>query len=81
VAAEYGDGWITAGGDVKAIRQNLESIHSAARGVGRQLPDDFVTTCVIGICVMRPGERLSDERVVNETGAVVTLLLHFAYEI
>jgi len=30
---------------------------------------------------MRPGERLSDDRVVDEMGAVVTVLLHFAYEI
>jgi alkanesulfonate monooxygenase SsuD/methylene tetrahydromethanopterin reductase-like flavin-dependent oxidoreductase (luciferase family) len=81
VAAEYGDGWITSGGDVIAIRQNLAGIRSAASKMGRRLPADFVTTSVIGICVMRPGERLSDDRVVNETGAVVTLLLHVAYEI
>jgi alkanesulfonate monooxygenase SsuD/methylene tetrahydromethanopterin reductase-like flavin-dependent oxidoreductase (luciferase family) len=30
--------------------------------------------------VLRPGERLTSERVINQTGAQVTSALHFAYE-
>jgi 5,10-methylenetetrahydromethanopterin reductase len=35
----------------------------------------------MGACVLRRGEKLSDERVINESGSIVTTLLHFAYEI
>jgi hypothetical protein len=30
--------------------------------------------------VLRPSERLTSERVINQTGAQVTSALHFAYE-
>ncbi len=30
---------------------------------------------------MRPGEKLTDDRVIDETGSIVTAVLHFAYEI
>jgi len=32
-------------------------------------------------CVLRPGEKLTDERVINETGSQVACVLHFAWEI
>ncbi len=39
---------------------------------------NFVTTSA---CVLKPGEKLTSERVVNQTGSMVTTFLHFNYEI
>src|SRR5579863_6863304 len=81
IAGEFGDGWVTAIGnpvDVKAPRALIEQ---GARKAGRKLPDPFVTTALIGGCVLKPGEKLTDDRVIDETGSFVSAILHFAYEI
>jgi alkanesulfonate monooxygenase SsuD/methylene tetrahydromethanopterin reductase-like flavin-dependent oxidoreductase (luciferase family) len=78
-AGAYGDGWITAGAD--DVRPKLALIEAGAKKVGRKLPDPFLTTALITACVLRPGEKLTDERVIQETGSYVTAILHFAYEI
>ena len=81
VAGEFGDGWITASKDPEQASAGLERIARAAQRVGRRLPDYYFTCCVTSSCILRPGEKLTDERVVNETGSMVTCVLHFAYEI
>ena len=78
-AGMYGDGWITAGAD--DIRPKLALIEAGAKKAGRKLPHPFVNTALVTACVLRPGERLSDERVIREVGSYVTAILHFAYEI
>jgi alkanesulfonate monooxygenase SsuD/methylene tetrahydromethanopterin reductase-like flavin-dependent oxidoreductase (luciferase family) len=77
----YGDGWITVGGREEEVAPKMAQIEAGARAVGRKLPKPFVTACLIAGCVLRPGERLSDERVINETGSQVASALHFYYEI
>jgi len=47
---------------------------------GATLGPGFHTAALSSSCVLRPGERLTSERVVNQTGAQVTSALHFAYE-
>lgn len=81
VTGEYGDGWITAGGSAEEASRGLEKIRLGASKANRSLPGDFVTVSGLGACVLRRGEKLTDERVINETGSIVTTLLHFAYEI
>jgi alkanesulfonate monooxygenase SsuD/methylene tetrahydromethanopterin reductase-like flavin-dependent oxidoreductase (luciferase family) len=78
-AGMYGDGWITAGAD--DIRPKLHLIEEGAKKAKRTLPQPFVNTALITGCVLRPGEKLTDERVIQETGSYVTAILHFAYEI
>ncbi len=79
--AEYGDGWITAAKSVEHASAGLDRIRRTAEKTGRRLPANFFTCCVTSSCVLRPGDKLTDERVVNETGSMVTCVLHFAYEI
>jgi alkanesulfonate monooxygenase SsuD/methylene tetrahydromethanopterin reductase-like flavin-dependent oxidoreductase (luciferase family) len=79
---EYSDGWITAGGgSAEEIGRGLEKIRLGASKVRRTLPRDFLAVGGMGACVLRRGEKLTDDRVINETGSIVTTLLHFAYEI
>jgi len=77
----YGDGWVTIGRDSKEVAQRMEHIRTGAKAVGRQIGPDFHTSVLTAGCVLRPGEKLTSERVVNETGAWVTCELHFFYEI
>lgn len=77
----YADGWTTVGGQPDAVKAKLATIKQGAAKVGRALPADFHTGFITTGCVLRPGEKLTDERVITETGAFVTCELHFFYEI
>jgi alkanesulfonate monooxygenase SsuD/methylene tetrahydromethanopterin reductase-like flavin-dependent oxidoreductase (luciferase family) len=63
------------------VKRSLDLVKAGAREVGRSVSPDFHTACVTSICVLRPGEKLTDDRVIDETGSMVTCVLHFAYEI
>jgi alkanesulfonate monooxygenase SsuD/methylene tetrahydromethanopterin reductase-like flavin-dependent oxidoreductase (luciferase family) len=77
----YGDGWVTAVGSPSEVKGQFALIEEGARKAGRKLPEPFLTTALLGGCVLRPGEKLTDDRVIDETGSMVTAVLHFAYEI
>lgn len=77
----YGDGWITVSGNPDDFRYSMAAVTAGAKEVGRTLRADFHTACLTTACVLRPGEKLSDDRVINETGSQVTCTLHFAWEI
>ncbi len=77
----YGDGWITIGRSASEIKERMDLIKAGAQASGRTLGPDFHTSLLIGGCVLRPGERLTSERVVNQTGSWVTCELHFFWEI
>jgi alkanesulfonate monooxygenase SsuD/methylene tetrahydromethanopterin reductase-like flavin-dependent oxidoreductase (luciferase family) len=81
VVGAYGDGWVTAGGSTSEMATQLGLIKEGARQAGRTLPQPFPATALVGGCVLRPGEKLTDDRVIDETGSMVTAILHFAYEI
>jgi hypothetical protein len=72
---------VTVGRDPVDNQRKLDSITSGARRVGRTLGEEFHTALMTGGCVLRPGEKLTDDRVINETGSFVTCELHFFYEI
>jgi alkanesulfonate monooxygenase SsuD/methylene tetrahydromethanopterin reductase-like flavin-dependent oxidoreductase (luciferase family) len=80
IAGEFGDGWITAGGINARVRGRFARIRTGAERAGRTLGLDFHTAALSSSCVLRAGERLTSERVINHTGAQVTSALHFAYE-
>ena len=77
----FGDGWMTVSADPAGITAAREQIQQGARDVGRTLPDNFYSACTTSACVLRAGERLTDARVIDETGSMVTCVLHFAWEI
>ncbi len=77
----YGDGWITIGRTAHEIEGRMQHIKAGAKAVGRQVGPDFHTSILTAGCVLRPGEKLTDERVINQTGSWVTCELHFFYEI
>jgi alkanesulfonate monooxygenase SsuD/methylene tetrahydromethanopterin reductase-like flavin-dependent oxidoreductase (luciferase family) len=81
LAGELADGWTTSTKNPEVGRHHIEELRAGARAAGRQLPDDFYFSFQTCACVLRPGENLSSERVVNQTGSYVTCILHQTYEV
>ena len=77
----FGDGWVTVGGEPEVVGPKFAHIKAGAAKAGRSLPADFHTAFISSSCVLRPGDKLTDERIINETGAWVACELHFFYEV
>ncbi len=80
-AGEFSDGFITVGGEPDVVKPKLEGIARGAAKVGRSLPADFHTAFITTSCILTSGEKLTDERVIDETGSWVGCELHFYYEV
>jgi hypothetical protein len=57
----------------------MEQVKAGAKAAQRPFPANYHTACVTSACVPRPGDKLSDDRVINEAGSMVTCVLHFAW--
>jgi len=79
-AGAYADGWMTVGGKPELAKPKLELITKGAERAGRSLPADFLTAFITTSCVLRPKDKLTDQRVIDETGSWVMCELHFFYE-
>ena len=78
----YGDGRISAGNEpYPVLTQNLERIRKGGAAAGREIDETFHTTVMTYACILQPGENLTSDRVIEETGAEVLSSLHFWYEI
>ncbi len=80
-AGRYGDGFMTVGGEPEVFQPKLAAIHAGAKQAGRTLPDDFHTAFISTSCVLAANEKLTDDRVIDETGSWVACELHFYYEV
>ncbi|HEY2444343.1 MAG TPA: LLM class flavin-dependent oxidoreductase [Rhizomicrobium sp.] len=80
-AGAYGDGWTTIGRTTEDLESRLSHIRAGAQAVGRKVGSDFHVVLFTSASVLKPGERLTSERVIDETGPLVTCELHFFYEI
>src|SRR5262249_26022689 len=80
---EVGDGWITVGMPPEAISAVRDRVLSAAQSAGRAFdgPDGRpYTTFLTTGCVLRPGEALSDARVLRRVGPVAVVAVHAMWE-
>lgn len=82
VAGEFGDGLISVFNEQpQVIEGHLAAVRAGAERVGRRLPEGFHTSTLTTAVVLRPGERIDSERVIEECGSQVAAVLHFAFEI
>ena len=82
VAGIYGDGRISAGNEPTSLfKRNLERVTQGAASAERTMPERFHSAVMTFSCVLQKGEKLTSERVINETGAQVVASLHFWYEL
>ncbi|MBF6569292.1 MAG: LLM class flavin-dependent oxidoreductase [Candidatus Binataceae bacterium] len=80
LAGEIGDGWITTTAKPREVHGFLDHLNAGAKKAGKKLSKNFHRSFVTSVCVLRPGEKLTDDRVINETGSQVTCVLHLIYE-
>ncbi len=81
VAGAYADGRICASTESpQRQEETYQLMQKGAQSVGRTLPKDFSRSTLTFACVLEPGEKLTSERVVEETGSQVTMLFHYWYE-
>ena len=81
-AGAYGDARVGAGNEpVSLFQRNMERMRKGAEDVGRDLQDDFPSAVLTYACILQPGERLTDDRVIDEVGSAALSSLHFWYEI
>ena len=82
VAGRYGDGRISAGDEpVSVFERNLNIAKDAAVAAGRDLGSGFHTACLTYSCVLRPGESLTSDRVIDQVGTQAVSSLHFWWEL
>jgi 5,10-methylenetetrahydromethanopterin reductase len=79
MVGEIADGWITVMLDLPTIRDSIKQIRASAETVNRKL-DPLYTTTVTSGCVLRPGESITSERVLNRVGPLAVLLLHTMWD-
>jgi alkanesulfonate monooxygenase SsuD/methylene tetrahydromethanopterin reductase-like flavin-dependent oxidoreductase (luciferase family) len=80
-AGAYGDGRISALNEPPEMaRKSLAAIESGAREVERRLPADFHTAALTAMVVLRPGESLASDRVIDACGSQVAAAWHYAWE-
>jgi hypothetical protein len=56
-------------------------MRKGANQAGRDLGDDFHTSVMTYSSILRPGETLKSDRVIDEIGAEIVSSLHFWYEL
>lgn len=81
-AGAYGDGRIGAGNEpVSLFQRNMERVRRGAAEAGRTLRDPVPAAVLTYSCILKPGETMMSERVIDAVGAPALSSLHFWYEI
>ncbi len=79
---EFGDGLISVFNErPEVVQKHMNLVGEGAQQAGRKLPENFHIATVTTAVVLKPGEKLTSERVIDECGSQVGAALHFVYEI
>ena len=79
LAGEYGEGLITGIPRGGAIDDALANVKVGADRSGRSM-DDFETYALVNLLLLRPGETLRADRVLDEVGSSIMVNIHFLYD-
>ena len=81
-AGAYGDGRVCSHNQTRArLQKSLETMQQGAAAVSRTLPRDFHTAALSYACVLRPGESMTSDRVIDEIGPMAAATLHYWWEL
>ncbi|MCS6924278.1 MAG: LLM class flavin-dependent oxidoreductase [Candidatus Binatia bacterium] len=82
VAGEYGEGLISVFNEQSGVlTQHLQRVREGAARAGRSVDQTFHTVALTTAVMLRPGEKLTADRVIDEAGAWAAAVIHFVYEI
>ncbi len=80
-AGAYGDGRVCSHNQTRArLQKSLETMRQGADAVSRTFPGDFHTAALSYACVLRPGESMTSDRVIDEIGPMAAATLHYWWE-
>ena len=79
LAGEYGDGLITGIPRGGTIPEALARVKIGADRAGRSM-DDFEIYALVNLLLLRPGETLQSDRVLDEIGSAIMVNIHFMYD-
>ncbi len=80
-AGMYGDGLVSIFNEQKPVLDfNLQHVAEGAAKSGRDM-SDFRTVTLTNAVILRAGEKLTDDAVVERAGSWVVTALHFVYEV
>ena len=81
-AGAYGDGRVCSHNQTRArLQKSLETMQQGASAVGRAFPKDFHTAALGYACVLKPGEKMTSDRVIDEIGSMAAATLHYWWEL
>jgi alkanesulfonate monooxygenase SsuD/methylene tetrahydromethanopterin reductase-like flavin-dependent oxidoreductase (luciferase family) len=81
-AGAYGDGRVCSHNQTRSrLQKSLQTMRDGAAAVGRSFPETFHTASLSYACVLRPGERMTSDRVVDEIGPMAAATLHYWWEL
>jgi alkanesulfonate monooxygenase SsuD/methylene tetrahydromethanopterin reductase-like flavin-dependent oxidoreductase (luciferase family) len=81
-AGAYGDGRVCSHNQTRArLQKSFETMQQGASAVGRTLPKDFHTAALSYACVLKPGESMTSDRVIDEIGPMAAATLHYWWEL
>jgi alkanesulfonate monooxygenase SsuD/methylene tetrahydromethanopterin reductase-like flavin-dependent oxidoreductase (luciferase family) len=82
MAGKYADGVVTAmAADPGAVQSVWSNVTAGAEQVGRQVDrDEFLFCALTAACVLRAGEDLTSDRVVDTVGSMVIGGYHYTYD-
>ncbi len=81
-AGELADGWISGTKPgAEAFTRDFTQVQAGADKVGRSLSADFLTAGITAPVVLKSGEPVNSDRVIDACGSQVACVIHFIYEI
>jgi len=81
-AGAYGDGRVCSHNQTRArLQKSLETMQQGAAAVGRTFPSGFHTAALSYACVLKPGESMTSDRVIDEIGPMAAATLHYWWEL
>ena len=79
LVGELADGWISTLSDPQSFQKNLTVVEKGATKAGRTL-QNFPNVVLSSGCVLRPGESVTSQRVINRIGPFAIVALHALWE-
>jgi alkanesulfonate monooxygenase SsuD/methylene tetrahydromethanopterin reductase-like flavin-dependent oxidoreductase (luciferase family) len=80
-AGAFGDGRVSADNEgPERMAMSMELVRQGAAAAGRTLPADYHTATLAFACVLRPGETLRSERVIDQVAPMSVAYLRYWYE-
>jgi len=81
-AGKMADGLIAVFNDKPdVLNYHMGYVNEGADKADRALPQDFHTVSLTNAVILRPGEKLTDDRVIDDASSYAIGALHFVYEI